>query len=134
MHLVGNLPSIDGRGQPLTRSSPILFNQRSPTMGKKKSPHQWTVHLESVYRRDRDEQIAKVYALVSSEQQAQHGTIESQLAAIEIFAAEKGLKIDPDLIFAENGFSGATLARPKLDALRDKAVAGEIDAILVLDP
>jgi len=75
-----------------------------------------------------------IYARVSSEQQAQHGTIESQLAAIEIFAAEKGLKIDPDLIFAENGFSGATLARPKLDALRDKAVAGEIDAILVLDP
>ena len=68
-----------------------------------------------------------IYARVSSEQQAQHGTIESQLAAIEIFAAEKGLKIDPDLIFAENGFSGATLARPKLDALRDKAVAGEIE-------
>jgi hypothetical protein len=33
-------------------------------MGKKKSPHQWTVHLESVYRRDRDERIAKVFALV----------------------------------------------------------------------
>jgi site-specific DNA recombinase len=75
-----------------------------------------------------------IYARVSSEQQAQHGTIESQLAAIEKFAAEKGLKIDPDLIFAENGFTGTTLARPKLDALRDKAVAGEIDAILVLDP
>ncbi|MBO0719267.1 MAG: recombinase family protein [Blastocatellia bacterium] len=75
-----------------------------------------------------------IYARVSSDQQAQHGTIESQLAAIEKFAAEKGLKIDPDLIFAENGFTGITLARPKLDALRDKAVAGEIDAILVLDP
>ena len=33
-------------------------------MGKKKLPHQWTVHLESVYRRDRDERIAKVFALV----------------------------------------------------------------------
>jgi site-specific DNA recombinase len=75
-----------------------------------------------------------IYARVSSEQQAQHGTIESQLAALQKFAAEKALKIDPDLIFAENGFSGTTLARPKLDALRDKAVAGEIDAILVLDP
>jgi hypothetical protein len=33
-------------------------------MGKKKTPHQWTVHQESVYRRDRDERIAKVFALV----------------------------------------------------------------------
>jgi hypothetical protein len=33
-------------------------------MGKKKTPRQWTVHLEPVYRRDRDERIAKVLALV----------------------------------------------------------------------
>ena len=30
-------------------------------MGKKKTPRQWTVHLEPVYRRER---IAKVFALV----------------------------------------------------------------------
>jgi hypothetical protein len=28
-------------------------------MGKKKTPRQWTVHLEPIYRRDRDERIAK---------------------------------------------------------------------------
>jgi hypothetical protein len=33
-------------------------------MGKKKTPRQWTVHLEPVYRRDRDERITKVFALV----------------------------------------------------------------------
>lgn len=33
-------------------------------MGKMKTPRQWTVHQESVYRRDRDERIAKVFALV----------------------------------------------------------------------
>ena len=33
-------------------------------MGKKKLPRQWKVHLEPVYRRDRDERIAKVFALV----------------------------------------------------------------------
>jgi hypothetical protein len=64
MHLVANTPSIDGTSQPLTRRRPILLNQGSLTMGKKKPPHQWTVHLESVYRRDRDERIAKVFALV----------------------------------------------------------------------
>src|SRR5690349_13096684 len=75
-----------------------------------------------------------IYARVSSNQQAQHGTIDSQLAAIDEFAVERGLKIDPDLIFADNGVSGTTLARPKLDALRDKASAGEIDQVLVLNP
>jgi site-specific DNA recombinase len=75
-----------------------------------------------------------IYARVSSDQQAQDGTIESQLAAINKFAIENGLKIDPDLIFADNGISGVTLARPKLDALRDKAAVGEIDSILILDP
>jgi hypothetical protein len=33
-------------------------------MGKKKpSSRQWTVHLESVYRRNRDERIARAYEL-----------------------------------------------------------------------
>jgi site-specific DNA recombinase len=75
-----------------------------------------------------------LYARVSSQQQAQHGTIQSQLAAVQEFAASKGTKIDPDLIFADNGVSGTTLARPRLDALRDKAAAGEIDLILILSP
>jgi len=52
-----------------------------------------------------------IYARVSSDQQAQDGTIESQLAAVNKFAIENGLKIDPDLIFADNGISGVTLAR-----------------------
>jgi site-specific DNA recombinase len=75
-----------------------------------------------------------IYVRVSSDQQAQQGTIESQLAAVQKFAADNGLRVDPDLIFAEDGYTGSTLARPKLDALRDKAVAGEIDQVLVLDP
>lgn len=33
-------------------------------MGKKQpSPRPWTVHLESVYRRDRDERLARAYEL-----------------------------------------------------------------------
>ena len=75
-----------------------------------------------------------IYARVSSDQQAQHGTIDSQLAAVEAFASAQGVRIDPDLIFADNGVSGTTLARPKLDALRDKAAAGQIDQILILNP
>jgi hypothetical protein len=33
-------------------------------MGKKKpSPRPWTVHLESIYRRDRDERVSRAYEL-----------------------------------------------------------------------
>ncbi len=75
-----------------------------------------------------------LYARVSSDQQAQHGTIASQLAAVQKFATAQGVRIEPDLIFADNGISGTTLARPQLDALRDKAAAGEIEQILILNP
>ena len=84
---------------------------------------------------------AAIYARVSSDQQAQNGTIDgpskghlSQLAAVQAYASEHRLQIDPDLIFADNGSSGTTLARPKLDALRDAAAAGQVDQILVLSP
>jgi len=33
-------------------------------MGKKKLPRQWIVHLETTYRGDRNERIAKAFALV----------------------------------------------------------------------
>ena len=75
-----------------------------------------------------------IYARVSSDKQAQDGTIESQLSAIKEFALASGFHIDDDLIFADNGVSGTTLARPKLDALRDKAAAGELDRLLILNP
>lgn len=79
-------------------------------------------------------QRTALYTRVSSEQQAQPGTIESQLAAVQAFAAAEGVRIDPDLIVADNGISGTTLARPQLDALRDKAAAGELEQLLILNP
>src|SRR5215475_8515415 len=95
------------------------FNQSQP----QKSPRR-------KIKMNRQTHIA-IYARVSSDQQAQQGTIDSQLAAVQKFAAENGLKVDPDLIFADNGVSASTLARPKLDALRDRAAAGEIDQVLL---
>ena len=75
-----------------------------------------------------------IYARVSSDQQAQQDTIASQIATVQAFATAQGVSIDPDLLFADNGVSGTTLARPQLDALRDKAAAGELDQILILNP
>ncbi len=75
-----------------------------------------------------------LYARVSSEHQAQEGTIGSQIASLRAYCAEQGYIVEEDLIFIDNGVSGTTLARRGLDALRDKAVAGELDTVLVLCP
>ena len=75
-----------------------------------------------------------LYARVSSDRQVEDGTIESQLASLHAYVDEHGYELDADLIFTDDGFSGATLARPGLDALRDHAMTGTIDPILVLTP
>ena len=77
---------------------------------------------------------AALYARVSSEQQAQAGTIDSQVAAIRGRAGQDGLTIETDLCFIDDGVSGATLVRPALERLRDQADAGEIDRLYVLCP
>jgi site-specific DNA recombinase len=77
---------------------------------------------------------AALYARVSSEQQAQAGTIDSQVAAIRGRAGQDGLTIETDLCFIDDGVSGATLVRPALERLRDQADAGEIDRLYMLCP
>ncbi len=75
-----------------------------------------------------------LYARVSSDRQVDEGTIESQLASLHAYVDEQGYGIDADCIFTDDGFSGATLARPGLEVLRDHAMRGTIDHILVLTP
>ncbi len=75
-----------------------------------------------------------LYARVSSERQAQEGTIESQIEAVKEYAQSHGQRIDDDLIFVDNGVSGASLERPALDSLRDKAVGGLIEKVIIHNP
>lgn len=77
---------------------------------------------------------AAMYVRVSSLQQKEGQTIESQKALLLQYATEKGFKIDPEWIFEDNGISGASLARPALDRLRDLAFEGFFDHIFVLSP
>jgi len=77
---------------------------------------------------------AALYARVSSEQQAQAGTIQSQIEAVVQRAAQDGSTIDPEFRFIDEGQSGATLVRPALERLRDQAAAGSIDRLYVLCP
>ena len=72
-----------------------------------------------------------LYARVSSEKQAQEKTINSQIASIVEYTNSLEEKIDPDLHFIDDGVSGASLERPGLDRLRDKALAGEVTKVYI---
>ena len=77
---------------------------------------------------------AAIYARVSSDRQKENHTICSQLAALEEYAGSHGYLVPPEWRFQDEGYSGATLLRPGLEALRDLAAAGHIQAALVFSP
>jgi len=77
---------------------------------------------------------AALYARVSSDRQKENHTISSQLAALVEYADSHGYLVPPEWRFQDEGYSGATLLRPGLEALRDLAAAGHIQAALVFSP
>src|SRR5438552_16556872 len=72
-----------------------------------------------------------VYARVSGEEQRQGQNIDSQIAELERFAREKRWTVIET--YTDDGWSGALLGRPALDRLRDDAVKGLFDAVLIND-
>lgn len=77
---------------------------------------------------------AAIYARVSSDQQAQEHTIESQVAALRERVASEGLTLDEELCFLDDGFSGSTLMRPALERLRDLAYVGGLQKLYEVLP
>jgi len=75
-----------------------------------------------------------LYARVSSEQQAQAQTIDSQLAALRERIASDGGLLSPEHEFVDAGYSGSTLIRPALERLRDAVAAGEVERVYVYRP
>ncbi len=75
-----------------------------------------------------------LYARVSSDQQAEHHTIDSQLAELGARAQQDGHRIRDDLRFIDNGHSGASLIRPALERLRDLVALSAIDLVYVQSP
>ena len=55
-----------------------------------------------------------IYARVSSDQQAERQTIDSQLAELKARALQDGYQVSEDMLFIDNGHSGASLIRPAL--------------------
>src|SRR6266545_6371842 len=78
--------------------------------------------------------VAAIYARVSSERQRQEETIASQTVGLRELALERGLLIPEDLVFEDEGFSGATLTRPALERLRDHAADGCFEVLLCHAP
>ena len=79
-------------------------------------------------------QPAAIYARVSSDRQKEQHTIASQTAALREYAQTHGYTVPPEWVFEDEGYSGALLVRPGLEALRDLAAAGQIQAALVYAP
>ena len=79
-------------------------------------------------------QCAALYARVSTLQQEQEATIESQVAALEAYAQQHGYLLSPELYFLDQAVSGAQLARPALDRLRDLSAEGAFTVVLCLTP
>ena len=62
---------------------------------------------------------AATYARVSSDQQKENRTIQSQTAALIEYAKTHGYAVPSQWQFQDEGYSGATLLRPGLEAVRD---------------
>jgi site-specific DNA recombinase len=75
-----------------------------------------------------------LYARVSSDQQAQEGTIDSQVSLLRDRIEADGVVVDESLVFLDDGVSGSTLVRPGLERLRDQAAAGAIERLYVSAP
>ena len=75
-----------------------------------------------------------LYARVSSQQQADAQTIASQVEALKLRIRGDGFRLEEELCFLDEGYSGSTLFRPALERLRDQAAACSFDRLYVHSP
>lgn len=72
-----------------------------------------------------------LYARVSTEEQRDGQTIDSQISELDGFARHKGWPVVG--VYKDDGWSGGLLARPALDRLRDDARKHLFDSVLIND-
>ena len=78
--------------------------------------------------------LAALYARVSSERQKEDKTIASQTLSLREYAQAHSYTVPEGWIFEDEGYSGATLARPGLERLRDLVAEGQVQTVLVYGP
>src|SRR5215204_5349855 len=75
---------------------------------------------------------AILYARVSTDEQARSGySLAQQIEALREHADREGYEITEEI--EDRGYSGATLARPGLDRVRDLVAAGTASIVLAQD-
>ena len=77
---------------------------------------------------------AAIYARVSSDQQTERHTIDSQVSDLLARAAADGRDIGDEFRFLDDGHSGASLIRPALERLRDLVAMAAVDVVYVHAP
>ena len=85
-------------------------------------------------RSTRSNSRVALYARVSSEQQGGAGSITRQLAELRQRIAQEGGSLDDEASFVDAGVGGASLVRPALQRLRERAAHGALDRLYVLAP
>jgi len=75
-----------------------------------------------------------IYVRVSTPNQAQAQTIEQQVARLRAAVQERAWTLAEEHIYRDDGYSGATLNRPGLDALRDQVALAAYDVVLLTAP
>ena len=75
-----------------------------------------------------------IYVRVSTQRQAQSQTIEQQVERLQAYIRDQGWVLEAEQIYQDNGYSGAKLNRPGLDALRDHAALADFDLVLITAP
>ena len=78
--------------------------------------------------------LAAIYARVSSDRQKEDKTIASQTSSLQEYAQTHEYTVPAGWIFEDEGYSGATLARPGLERLRDLVAEGQVQVVLVYGP
>jgi site-specific DNA recombinase len=76
-----------------------------------------------------------LYVRVSTDRQQHAQTIEQQVTQLQSYvAAREGWTVAAEHVFRDDGYSGAKLDRPGLDALRDQAARAAFDVVLITAP
>ena len=75
-----------------------------------------------------------IYARVSTQRQAQANGLAQQLERLQAHALQQGWSVATEDIFRDDGYSGASLKRPGLERLRDRAAMRQLDCILITAP
>ncbi len=76
-----------------------------------------------------------LYVRVSTSRQQQQQTIEQQLSRLhDDIATQPDWHLADEHVYRDDGYSGATLKRPGLDRLRDRAALAAFECVLITAP